>query len=316
MKGELKLAQWIRGSTLQWTTGYNKAASSYGSSMGHSELWWRRFLRQSAASGALERELKSLIKKNSHYCIQGLYRVLPRGREIVLNSEGFSVPKLEDCKTIDEQSHSMRKRSISDDSVIPPKKKICTKTGKGTHGLRVVKTLLEDEENWKHISSKDDYQYLGVFPNEQMQVIYYSEDCTKLDQSCSTDPHFLWHDIQMSKGKVNKDYPISVEFGSSTEELIYQCAPCNGVKVCSRSECNFVAPISRLRSCPDHPEATLKRSNDISLTNCPVEFAYIFPKDFNHDNRRWIMGYIRQQKAPTDIYTTMPFHVEQRCVHL
>ena len=225
---------------------------------------------------------------------------MPRGREIVLNSEGFSVPKLEDCKTIDEQSHSRRKRSISDDSVIPPKKKICNKTGKGTHGLRVVKTLLEDEENWKHISSKDDYQYLGVFPNEQVQVIYYSEDCTKLDQSCSTDPHFLWHDIQMSKGKVNKDYPISVEFGSSTEELIYRCAPCNGVKVCSRSECNFVAPISRLRSCPDHPEATLKRSNDISLTNCPVEFAYIFPKDFNHDNRRWIMGYIRQQKAPTD----------------
>ena len=28
----------------------------------------------------------------------------------------------------------------------------------------------------------------------------------------------------MSKGKVNKDYPISVEFGSSTEELIYRCA--------------------------------------------------------------------------------------------
>ena len=71
-KGEVKIAQWIRGSTLQWTSDYNKAASSYGNSMGHSELWWRRFLRQSAASGALERELKSLIKKNGHYCIQGL----------------------------------------------------------------------------------------------------------------------------------------------------------------------------------------------------------------------------------------------------
>lgn len=179
--------------------------------------------------------------------------------------------------------------------------KVCTSTraGKGTHGLPVVKALLEDEENWKQIASKDDYQYLGVFPNEQMQVIYYSQDCSKLDQNCSTDPHFPWHDIQMSKGKVNKDYSISVEISSSKEELIYQCAPCNGVKVCSQSDCNFVAPVTHLRSCPDHPDAKLKRSNETSSTKCLVEFAYIFPKDTNHDNRRWIMGYVRQQKVPT-----------------
>ena len=171
--------------------------------------------------------------------------ISPKGREILSNNESFSVPKLEVFETVEDQSHSNRKRSTFNDSVTPPKKKICTSTraGKGTHGLRVVKTLLEDEENWKHIS-KDDYQYLGVFPNEQMQVAYYCEDCTKLDQNCSTDPHFLWHDIQMSKGKVNKDYSIFVELGGVKEELIYRCAPCNGVKVCSQSECKFVAPIS------------------------------------------------------------------------
>ena len=38
VKGELKLAQWITGSTLHWTAGY-KAASSYGNPMGHSEPW-------------------------------------------------------------------------------------------------------------------------------------------------------------------------------------------------------------------------------------------------------------------------------------
>ena len=37
----------------------------------------------------------------------------------------------------------------------------------------------------------------------------------------------------------------------------------------------------------------------MSPTKCPVEFAYIFPKDTNHDNRRWVMGYVRQQKVPT-----------------
>ena len=160
------------------SSDYNKAASSYGNSMGHSELWWRRFLRQSAASGALERELKSLIKKNGHYCIQGLYYVSLKGREILLNSESFSVPNLDVYGAIgNESSSSSRKRSTSSNTETPPNK-VCTSTraGKGTHGLRVVKVLLEDEENWKPITSKDDYQYLGVFPSEQMQVIYYSED--------------------------------------------------------------------------------------------------------------------------------------------
>ena len=120
----------------------------------------------------------------------------------------------------------------------------------------------------------------------------------------------------MSKGKANKDYSIFVEIGGSKEELVYRCAPCNGVKICSQSDCNFVAPVSRLRSCPDHPDAKLKQSNEMSPTKCPVEFAYnIFPKDTDHDNRQWIMGYVRQQKVQK-IYIIMPFLVEQRCVHL
>ena len=77
----------------------------------------------------------------------------------------------------------------------------------------------------------------------------------------------------------------------------------NGVKVCSQTDCDFVAPVTHLRSCPDHPDAKLQRSNELSATKCPlamaVEFAYIFPKDTNNDNRRWIIGYVRRQKVPT-----------------
>ena len=69
--------------------------------------------------------------------------------------------------------------------------------------------------------------------------------------------------------------------------------------ICSESDCNFVIPVSRQRSCPDHPAATLKRSNDPMSTKCPVEFAHNFPNNCDSDNRRWIMGYIRQQKLPT-----------------
>ena len=134
----------------------------------------------------------------------------PKGRETLLNSESFSVPNLDGCEAIEySPNSSSRKRSASSDieSDAPPKKKLCasTRVGKGTHGLKVVNTLLEDEENWKQISSKDDYQYLGVLHKEPMQIMYYSPDCTKLNQNCSTDPHFLWHDIQLCKDKVNKD---------------------------------------------------------------------------------------------------------------
>ena len=57
-KGEVKLAQWIRGSSLAWTDAYDKTAPSYGSSMNHSEMWWRIFMRQCHVLGFVHRELK------------------------------------------------------------------------------------------------------------------------------------------------------------------------------------------------------------------------------------------------------------------
>jgi len=39
-KGEVKLAQWIRGTSLQWTNDYSKSANSYGNSPGHTEMLW------------------------------------------------------------------------------------------------------------------------------------------------------------------------------------------------------------------------------------------------------------------------------------
>ena len=45
-KGEVKLAQWIRGSSLAWTDAYDKKAPSYGYCTEHSEMWWRTFMRQ------------------------------------------------------------------------------------------------------------------------------------------------------------------------------------------------------------------------------------------------------------------------------
>ena len=81
--------------------------------------------------------------------------------------------------------------------------------------------------------------------------ISYVPDCTRLDQSCNSNPHFLWHDIQLSKDKINRDYTFSLVLDPSQkpDDLVYRSAPCNGVKQCSASGCMFVAPVSHHWRC-------------------------------------------------------------------
>lgn len=68
------------------------------------------------------------------------------------------------------------------------------------HGLTVVRRLIECKENWKTISTKDDYQFPGVFDKEKEQVMLYTDNCRKLGQTCDKKYHFMWDDIQLSKG--------------------------------------------------------------------------------------------------------------------
>ena len=104
--------------------------------------------------------------------------------------------------------------------------------GKCTHGLHIVRQLMADKENWNLIKSKHDYQFLGFYEKEQTQVVYYTPDAAKLYQSDNSNLHFLWDDIQLSKGKVNKDRQVMFEIGDEKVPLMYRCAPCNGVKIC------------------------------------------------------------------------------------
>ena len=77
-KGEVKIVQWIRGSSLQWSSEYDKTTLSYGNFKGRSEIWWRKFIRQCHVIGFIDKELKSIIKKSGHYAIQGVLYVLPK----------------------------------------------------------------------------------------------------------------------------------------------------------------------------------------------------------------------------------------------
>ena len=68
-KGEVKLTEWIRGNKRPWMENLDKKRMSFGRGLGHSEKWWRSFLRKCHVLGFLERKLGHLIKANHHYVI-------------------------------------------------------------------------------------------------------------------------------------------------------------------------------------------------------------------------------------------------------
>ena len=58
-----------------------------------------------------------------------------------------------------------------------------------------------------------------------------------------SDPHFIWNDIQLSKGKINKDRLLEMDVDGKKEHIYYQSTPCGGVKVCSEPSCNYVSAV-------------------------------------------------------------------------
>ena len=72
-KGEVKVAEWVRGSAVSWTNAYNKRSFSYGNNKGHTLEQWRLFLQQCHVHGLIKYELRSLVKGNKYYSVMGVY---------------------------------------------------------------------------------------------------------------------------------------------------------------------------------------------------------------------------------------------------
>ena len=237
----------------------------------------------------VHRELHSIVKKSGHHSIQGIYVVLSKAREALSSDEPLLLPDvLKETGTTRQQLRPDVHDKSASSSVA---KKRC---GKGTHGLTLVRELMTDKENWTIINFKRDYQFPGFYEKEQNQSIFYTPNALERDQADTSNPHFMWDDIQLSKGKVNKDRQIFFEIDKVRVPLMYRCAPCNGIKFCPVETCNFVAPISQQRPCRLHPDKPLVKRND-SGPVCPVEFAYLYPPE-KSDTQRWILGIVRHQK--------------------
>ena len=155
--------------------------------------------------------------------------------------------------------------------------------GKGSNILTLVRTFLNESENWKEINGKQCYQFPGVFSSPTVQYLYYTPDTKSLHQSSETYTIILWTDIELSKGQLNKERLITMKICGKNENVFYHSTSCLGVKLCPQKDCKYIIPICDRRVCPEHSKPLEKSFN------CPVEFGYIRPKA-NTDNRRWIAG--------------------------
>ena len=133
----------------------------------------------------------------------------------------------------------------------------------------------------KKIEDKNTYQFPGVF---QSQCLYYIPDCTKLPQYVQGKPHFIWDDIQLSKGKLNKDGQIDVDIDGEKVQLIYRSSPCNGVKKCSTTGYDYIIPVREKQPCKDHPSSKLVKSEGFPVYI--IRIAYLYPRDYENDGRR------------------------------
>ena len=160
--------------------------------------------------------------------------------------------------------------------------------GKGSNVLFLVRKLCYNEVPRK-LKPREITSFLAVFvslPHNSSTSFQIAWNYSRVH--VYTNHHFLWSDIQLSKGHLNKDRVIEVELidksgVAQSEKMFYRSAPFLGVKQCPHQGCTYVA---LMRNCPTHPKCKLARSD-----NCPVEFVYMFPHEYQEDHRprsdRW-----------------------------
>lgn len=162
---------------------------------------------------------------------------------------------------------------------------------------------MADNSKWFNIQSSSDYHYPGVFTSPNPQRMGFCSDIGTLPNYEPADPHFLYSDIQLGKGRPRGIRKALFDVNGQEEILNYRITPCRGVKLCSHTEgCEFVCATKDRRRCPDHPEESLKSSG-----LCPVEFVYLWPKN-SLDRRMWITGLVRGGSNNADNLHNHPIH--------
>ena len=209
-----------------------------------------------------------------------IYRLSEVGEEYIQAPKESILPSLTDSEAV------VAVPTSTDDPTTVQKPKM-TRKSKGIHLLPVLRRLLSSRSNWYSICETKHYHYPGVFHCPATQRLGYAEDITKLPLYSSSDEHFLFSDIQLSKSKPREPRCVTFDVNGTEEELNYRIAPCGGVKQCPAEGCQHVTSTREHHRCSDHPDQALEHSGP-----CPVEFVYVYPMNPD-DKRRWLTGLVR-----------------------
>ena len=93
---------------------------------------------------------------------------------------------------------------------------------------------MESREKWYAINNEDDYHFPGFFTAPYPQRMGFCEDITKLTKDDSKNEHFLFTDVQLSKGHAHNARKVTMNVNGTNEQLWYRIITCGGVKLCER----------------------------------------------------------------------------------
>lgn len=85
---------------------------------------------------------------------------------------------------------------------------------KGCKAITTIRSLMSSSEKWFPISSETDYHFPGIFSHPYSQRLGFCVDISILSQYDSTNPHFLFTDIQIGKGKAHNTQTVSMKVRS------------------------------------------------------------------------------------------------------
>ena len=149
--------------------------------------------------------------------------------------------------------------------------------------------LLEDRQ-WTE-GTPNQLKYIGYKSDGRIcdeDVCFFFHDCKAFPEATS-DPHYLSKLPQLcrSQATVKK---IEVIIDAEPTTLFANRSYCSGVKRCAGDKCTYtVSNKQKVNRCKDHLTSSL-----VSSGPCCCHIAYLYPEDFENDNRRWFMALCSQ----------------------
>ena len=157
-----------------WISDKNTQTLSFSNHCGHSDVWWRVFLRKCHVLGILECFLTKIVKSSGQYAVFACYSVTNAGRRklsdcapvLVCQSTAkaikLSKPLSQRKPLAQIQTSHNEPQALCSKSTTFLEQKVHTKIGNRSRIIDTVKELVKNSSTWFHISTKQEYQFPGL----------------------------------------------------------------------------------------------------------------------------------------------------------